>query len=91
VGVRTWKRPADGAKNGLFTQTLLEVWKKVRSRASNSEFHSSIATKTNERRLKMYPYDETQQPNRRTDGPNDARFPQKQAPFVIVPKPWIAS
>jgi hypothetical protein len=63
---------SDGARNGLFTQTLLKVWNKGKFKGRYRKFHQDIG-------LKMPPW---QSPNFYRAGVRDARF-EAQAPFAI--------
>ena len=63
---------ADGAKNGLFTQTLLEVWNDGKYRGGHKKFWKEIVEK-------MPPW---QSPNWFTVGPENAGF-QRRKPFTI--------
>jgi metacaspase-1 len=63
---------ADGDRNGLFTETLLAVWKSGKFNGDYRGFHKSI--------VKMMP--PTQTPNYFTIGPANYRF-EKQKPFTV--------
>src|SRR5439155_2477505 len=63
---------ADGDKNGLFTQNLLEVWDSGSFTGSHKQFHSAILNK-------MPP---TQTPNYYTVGADNTDF-EAQRPFTI--------
>ena len=63
---------ADGEKNGLFTQTLLEVWHDGRFNGNYRRFHKAIAKR-------MPP---TQSPNYFVTGHRDPRF-EGQRPLTI--------
>jgi hypothetical protein len=63
---------ADGDRNGLFTQTLLAVWKSGKFQGHYRGFHKSI--------VKLMP--PTQTPNYFTIGPADYAF-EEQKPFTV--------
>lgn len=63
---------ADGDRNGLFTETLLAVWKNGKFKGDYHGFHKSI--------VKLMP--PTQTPNYFTIGPANHGF-EKQKPFTV--------
>jgi len=63
---------SDGARNGLFTQTLLKTWNKGKYKGRYRKFHQDIG-------LKMPPW---QSPNFYRAGVRDARF-EAQTPFTV--------
>jgi metacaspase-1 len=63
---------ADGDRNGLFTETLLAVWKNRKFKGDYRGFHTSI--------VKLMP--PTQTPNYFTIGPANHAF-EKQKPFTV--------
>jgi hypothetical protein len=63
---------ADGDRNGLFTETLLKVWKKGQFTGTYGAFHRAIASK-------MPPW---QSPNFFRTGVKDARY-EAQQPLSI--------
>jgi hypothetical protein len=63
---------ADGDRNGLFTETLLAVWKNGKFKGDYHGFHESI--------VKLMP--PTQSPNYFTIGPANHPF-QEQKPFTV--------
>jgi len=63
---------SDGARNGLFTQTMLKTWDKGRFKGSYRKFYQGVA-------LQMPPW---QSPNYYRVGARDARF-EAQLPFTI--------
>ena len=63
---------ADGDRNGLFTQTLLAVWKNGKFKGDYRGFHKSI--------VKLMP--PTQTPNYFTMGPANYSF-EEQKPFTV--------
>jgi metacaspase-1 len=63
---------ADGARNGLFTQTLLGVWDGGHYKGGYKKFYDDVVAK-------MPPW---QQPNWMTVGPPSAGF-QRRKPFTI--------
>jgi hypothetical protein len=62
----------DGAFNGLFTGTLLRVWKEGRFEGDYRRFHAEI--------INRMPSSQT--PNHFVIGPSDATY-ERQKPFVI--------
>jgi hypothetical protein len=63
---------ADGDRNGLFTETLLAVWKNGKFEGDYRGFHKSI--------VKLMP--PTQTPNYFTMGPANYSF-EEQKPFTV--------
>ena len=63
---------ADGDRNGLFTETLLAVWKNGKFKGDYRGFHKSI--------VKLMP--PTQTPNFFTIGPANYAF-EEQKPFTV--------